>query len=259
MQIFHNMYINKYIYSPVSKFHQIHDPIKIHSIYYILLIGLYFNSYRIILIILIVITLYGFSNSPKLLHTIVNKNIFYLFYTMIINYFIDNEFVISNNTLKYKLLIPYALKLSNNNNIWKIKYCSLFYLIPKYLVKLILTYIIYFNFLEILFIFTEHQIILERLINCINTIYLYMKTEYNKNIINIFLGYHALQNINISLININTGKRIKGQHIAKQYTINFIIIINRYYDYILSANNKNTIILWNRNIQQKSFINLNFY
>ena len=254
MHFLNTTYLNKYIYSPITSYHKIHSHTKIYIIYILLSANMYLIiDQRIIFIILLITTFFNLKKSIKLFSSrLIISNIYHLVSIVIWNQLIDQA-----NTKKhffiYTFTVPCTYQINPHDDHLKLNCYQIIYSVSKNVVGLVFAYMMYFNLISLLFMFTEYQVILEILINFLRNICPLIKTEYNNCVINLFLGCKSLQNLVISLVNTYTGRKIKGKYLIRYGRVNMMIIINRWYNHLFSSENIYCLILWNRNISYKSF------
>nr|YP_010170951.1 hypothetical protein K8K75_pgp115 [Chondria tumulosa]QSD57092.1 hypothetical protein [Chondria tumulosa] len=256
-------YLNKYVYSPYTKYHKINPYIKIYIIYSILNVGLYINIYKIILIIGLVFTLLNRLFFPKYLkifelNITINYSL-YLIYTCILNQISEYLDISNNNIIIYQVFLPYYLKIKFKHFIYRIKYFHISYYLQKYMIKTMFIYILYSIILEVIFIFTRYQIILEIFIGNFNKINLLQSIRSNIYNLNLFLGYKFLERMITKLSDTTISLKIKRSYLTNYFKLNLKTMFFQYYNFIINEENSFSLTIWNRNIKKDYFKNIKYF
>lgn len=256
-------YLNQYIYSPVTHYHKVNNNAKLVAIHSMILIILYFNINKAILfslvwfILMIWITLY--NNSRPTLYRILKNNTLYLLNILTITYLLDNRNIKQDNILVNQIFIPCQLNIKQYNYIYQLKYYHIVYSTPKYIFKLLYTYIANYNLNYILFIFIQSEVILESFIKNFNNLLVSIGFKYNKYIMNLYLGCQSLEKIIKIWNNNSAGREIKADGLIYKQVINIGIVLVKSYNFILNSESSNSIILWNRSLSHKNFTEIQYY
>lgn len=256
-------YLNQYIYSPITRYHKIHIHAKILTVYITMFLVLYLELHKYIvitkLILLIFIILGLYSRLKFLMSNIIRHNLFYLAHTYILNHFMNYNEIKKKNIIINTFMIINSIQIDVNNNRCDLKYYSITYYIPQYLLKIIYLYIFFSNVNIMFFMCTQSHNIVETLIYYLKKIPISVKITYNKIITHLYLGYQSLENIMRIWTHNATGKQLKSRLVTKNIEINGIIILMMYYINILVEENNNSVILWNRDLCYNNFRNLKYY
>ena len=255
------IYLNQYIYSPVTKYHKVSNNAKLFIIHNTILILLYFNISKIVLFLLIlliiIIWIKLYNSSRNVLYKILKNNILYLLNIIFINYLIDNKSIKKADMLIKRIFVPYKLDIRRYK--YQLKYYDILYFTPQYISKLLHIYIINYNLNHILFIFLQSEVILETLIRNFNYLLVLIGSKYNDYIVSLYLGYQSLENIIKIWSNNSTGRHIKVYYLNHKQLIDIIIVLVKYYYYILSNESGNSTILWNRSLLHTDFTEIKYY
>lgn len=174
-----SFFTTKYSYSPKTQYHKIKTNLKVDYIFSILLFAPYTNSDYIINFILIIFLGVEISNFRKLLCLSKFKKtkfiILTIFYTTLMNQLTVYENINPyNNGKKLSMLkLTYFFKTSFVNlhrNTVNLKYYFILLTIPNYILRLISIYIMLKNGLNILYLCTKYESVLEVAIASLNRI-----------------------------------------------------------------------------------------
>nr|ARW63714.1 hypothetical protein [Chondria sp. (in: red algae)] len=260
MPLPNKVYLNQYIYSPVTKYHIINTYIKIFFVYATMFIILYSVIDQILVIILLMLvcstlTFLLFNKNIKFtFYQIIRNNIFYLLNICIINYWMKENQISIEDIAINKYIMPYKIKIDLSNKTCQFTYYCMLYFIPKYLMKIFYVYTICSNLSQILFIFTQSHSIIETLIYYFNQISVFTKITYNKYITNLYLAYQSLEHIINIWTNNSIGKQIKTKYFIKYTKINILITLITLCNNVLFKESNTSIVIWNRNLFYKNFI-----
>nr|YP_010951519.1 hypothetical protein RU987_pgp122 [Laurencia catarinensis]WMP12458.1 hypothetical protein [Laurencia catarinensis] len=174
-----NFFIARYSYSPITQYHRIKPYFKVHYIFSVLLFAPYINSNHIINFILITFSVVEISGFRKLLYS---SNLNKVKLIVLVIYYITfmNQSKIYYNTNFHNvhkkffvLKLTYFLKTSLLNlhkNTVDLKHYFILLRIPNYILKLIFIYIMFNNGLNILYLCTKYENIVEIIIVSLNNI-----------------------------------------------------------------------------------------
>lgn len=257
-----SFFITKYSHSPITQYHKIKPYLKVYYVFSILLFAPYTNSDQIINFILIIFLVIEVSTFKKLLHLSkldkIKFIVFTIFYITSMNQLTIYENIdhYNNNKKFFILKLTYFFKTSLVNlhkNIINLKQYFILFTIPNYLLRLISIYIMLNNGLNILYLCTKYENVLETAICSLNSIKKKLQLYYKDYIIHLFLGYVFLQELAICLINTNFGVQIKNINLVNKNKYNFDIILVKYLKILVNNQIHYSLVLWNRNISYQTF------
>nr|ARW60188.1 hypothetical protein [Laurencieae sp.] len=256
------IFTSKYIYSPITKYHKINAYTKVHCTFSILMFVIYINSNKIIyfMLILLLITNIHMMSQSRYSHWLyyIKNGTSFTIYLITMNMLVNRKSSYNNKIQFCKLTLTFFFKVSKihfNENILELKYYSLVYLLPNYIFRLTLIYIILNNTINLIFFCTKYETILEIMTGNLAKINKIIKLRNTDYIIDLFLGYQFIQELILNLMEINCGVRIKNIKLTNKNKISFNIIIVKYLTIFTTNHNQNSLTLWNRDISHKDFNN----
>nr|WMP12247.1 hypothetical protein [Laurencia verruciformis] len=165
-----SFFITKYSHSPITQYHKIRPYLKVYSVFSILLFAPYTNSDQIINFILIILLAIEISAFKKLLYLSKLDKIKFIIFTVFYITFM-NQLTIHKNINDYNsnkkffiLKLTYFFKTSLVNlhkNIINFKQYFILFTIPNYILRMISIYIMLNNGLNILYLCTKYENVLE--------------------------------------------------------------------------------------------------
>nr|YP_010951734.1 hypothetical protein RU988_pgp121 [Laurencia elata]WMP12673.1 hypothetical protein [Laurencia elata] len=174
-----SFFIAKYSYSPITQYHKIKPYLKVHYVFSLLFFTPYTNSDQIINFILITFLVIEISIFRKLLYSSKLDKIKFIVLT-ICYMTLMNQLTIHKNINSYNsnkkffiLKLTYFVKTSLVNlhkNTVNLKHYFILFTIPHYILRLISIYIMLSNGLNILYLCTKYESVLETAIFSLNII-----------------------------------------------------------------------------------------
>nr|YP_010850417.1 hypothetical protein QQP83_pgp116 [Lophurella caespitosa]WGH13157.1 hypothetical protein [Lophurella caespitosa] len=183
------------------------------------------------------------------------KSIFHFFlYTIIMNYFIDNnnfnQIAISNISFIYYLNIK--LLMFNKKFIYKLYFYYIYYQIPKYLKQIFTINAIYIILLNAISIFIRNEKLNKTLLLTYVKINRIKLNGYNISLLNIIISNQILNKIIESITNIYLSIKVKNNNTLTKESIKSInCYINKFFNQLLKDENNISITLWIRLIKNK--------
>ena len=261
-----NFFTSHYLYSPKTYYHNLKLYIKIYYIFNILLVIPYINFNKTTTFIVITFLIIEMKILKKLPYFVNLHGIHIL--TIILNCIILMSQLKKNNSLNFpeknffRPIFIYFLGI-HNNNCKKNNIIVLFHLvvlsIPKWILKLIFIYTFSKTSINTLYLYTQHEAILEALTEYLKNITKKIKVKLIKYTMNLLLGYIFLEDLKSYLSKINLSINIKNLNLTNKKKPNVYIILNKFANIFLYNQNEKSLILWNRNIDYKSFNNFKIY